>query len=269
MAVRARFWFVLLVGGILLTAVLIRVADPFVIQALRLISFDYYQRLTPQRYDPDTPVRVVDIDEASLARVGQWPWPRTVVADLLDRLGKADAAVVAFDVQFAEADRTSLEQIVRRLPEGEAGRLADVIIGRATNDEEFANALKRTPSVLATALSNGPNRLAIPKKAGFAIAGDNPRDFSPNFTGGAGNLPAFEAVAAGIGSINWVPDRDQVLRRVALVYRSRRHAGSLAVRRSAARRAGRVDLCIEGIECERPDRFRPAFGPQSHPHRRH
>jgi adenylate cyclase len=220
MAVRARFWFVLLVGGILLAAVLIRLADPFVIQALRLISFDYYQRLTPQKYDPDTPVRVVDIDEASLARVGQWPWPRTVVADLLDRLGKAGAAVVAFDVQFAEADRTSLEQIVRRLPQGEAGRLADVIVGRTTNDEAFAEVLGRTPSVLATALSGGSGTFKFPRKAGFAIGGDDPRAFIPSFSGGAGNLAAFEAAAAGIGSINWVPDRDQVLRRVALVYRS-------------------------------------------------
>jgi adenylate cyclase len=220
MAVRAKFWFVLLVGGILLAAVLIRLADPFVIQALRLIAFDSYQRLSPQKHNSDSPVRIVDIDEASLARIGQWPWPRTVIADLLDRLGMAGAAVVAFDVQFAEADRTSLEQIVRRLPESEAGRLADVIVGRTTNDEAFAAALKRTPSVLATALSGGSGAFKFPRKAGFAVAGDDPRPFIPNFPGGAGNLAAFEAAAAGIGSINWLPDRDQVLRRVALLYRT-------------------------------------------------
>src|SRR5690606_3653458 len=137
MAFRARIWFVLLVGGMLLAAVSIRVADPFVLQALRLIAFDGYQRLSPRQYNPDLPVRIVDIDETSLARIGQWPWPRTVIADLLDRLGQAGAAVVAFDVQFAEADRTSLEQIVRRLPESEAGRFADVIVGRTTHDEVF------------------------------------------------------------------------------------------------------------------------------------
>ena len=220
MAVRARIWFILLVGGILLAAVAVRFADPFVIQALRLIAFDSYQRLTPQRYNPDSPVRVVDIDEASLAKIGQWPWPRTVMAELLDRLGKAGAAVVAFDVQFAEADRTSLEQLVRRLPQSEAGRLADVVVGRPTNDEEFAAALKRTPSVLATALSGGSGSFNFPQKAGFAIAGDDPKPFIPNFGGSAGNLGNLEQAAAGIGSINWIPDRDQVLRRVALLYRT-------------------------------------------------
>ncbi len=219
MTVRARLWFLLLVGGMVIAAAVVRLADPFGVQALRLIAFDTYQRISPQRYNPELPVRVVDIDEVSLARFGQWPWPRTVMRDLLDKLGAAGAAVVAFDVQFAEADRTSLEQLVRKLPPEEAGRLADVVVGRPTNDEEFAAALKRTPSVLATALSS-TSGVTFEPKAGFAIAGDDPRPFIPNFAGSAGNLPILERAAAGIGSINWIPDRDQVLRRVALVYRS-------------------------------------------------
>ncbi|MCC6949523.1 MAG: adenylate/guanylate cyclase domain-containing protein [Bradyrhizobiaceae bacterium] len=210
--------FIVLVGGIIAAAVAIRMADPFIIQALRLIAFDTYQRLTPQHYDPDSPVRVVDIDEVSLAKLGQWPWPRTVMRDLVNRLGGLGAAAIAFDIQFAEADRTSLEQIARRLPQEEAGRLADMIIGNLTNDEFFAAALRTTPSVLAMALS--PNgEFAFKPKAGFAIAGDDPRPFIPNFRGSAGNLPMLEQAASGVGSINWIPDRDQVLRRVALIYR--------------------------------------------------
>jgi adenylate cyclase len=108
---------------------------------------------------------------------------------------------------------------VKQLPQKEAGRLADVIVGKLTHDEEFAAALKRTPSVLATALSGGGSGLTFTPKAGFAIAGDDPRPFISAFSSGAGNLPALEAAAAGIGSINWIPDRDQVLRRVALLYR--------------------------------------------------
>jgi len=219
MTTRAKIWFLLLVGGMVIAAAVVRLADPFVVQALRLIAFDTYQRISPQRYNPELPVRVVDIDEVSLARIGQWPWPRTVVRDLLDKLGEAGAVVVAFDVQFAEADRTSLEQLVRKLPPEEAGRLADVVVGRPTNDEEFASALKRTPSVLATALSSTPGVAFVPK-AGFAIAGDDPRPFIPNFVGSAGNLPILEQAARGIGSINWTPDRDQVLRRVGLLFRS-------------------------------------------------
>ena len=219
MSVRARFPYFLLVGSFIAAAVLIRYADPFIVQAARLIAFDTYQRLSPQAYDPDLPVRIVDIDETSLAKYGQWPWPRTVMRDLVDRLGEMGAAVVAFDIQFAESDRTSLEQIVRRLPQEEAGRLADVIVGKSTNDQEFAAALKRTPSVLATALSGSGGEFSYRPKAGFAIAGDDPRPFIPSFAGGVGNLGILEEAAAGIGSINWIPDRDQVLRRVTLLYR--------------------------------------------------
>ena len=63
------------------------------------------------------PVRIIDIDEAALAEYGQWPWPRTVVAELVDRLTEAGVAVIAFDVVFAEADRSSLKQLAKRLPE--------------------------------------------------------------------------------------------------------------------------------------------------------
>jgi adenylate cyclase len=218
MTARAKIWFLLLVSGLVVAAAVVRLVDPFAVQALRLIAFDTYQRISPQQYNPDLPVRIVDIDETSLSQIGQWPWPRTVMRDLLDKLGQAGAAVVAFDVQFAEADRTSLEQLVRRLPPEEAERLAGVVAGRPTNDEEFAAAIKRTPTVLATALSSTPG-VPFRPKAGFAIAGDDPRPFIPSFAGSAGNLPALELAAEGIGSINWVPDRDQVLRRVALVYR--------------------------------------------------
>ena len=60
--------------------------DPFFVRALRLIAFDHFQRLDPPKYDPTLPIRIVDIDEESLAKIGQWPWPRTTVRDLLAEL---------------------------------------------------------------------------------------------------------------------------------------------------------------------------------------
>ena len=94
---------------LLLSAVtIVRVIDPFFVRGLRLLSFDWYQRLHPEPYDRKIPVRIVDIDEASLARVGQWPWPRTTMRDLLLELNAKGAA--AFDILFVEPDRTSLEE---------------------------------------------------------------------------------------------------------------------------------------------------------------
>jgi adenylate cyclase len=80
--------------------------EPHVVRDFRYAMLDQYQRWQPRTYE-SAPVLVVDIDEASLAKVGQWPWPRTKVARLADELRAAGASVVAFDVMFAEADRTS------------------------------------------------------------------------------------------------------------------------------------------------------------------
>jgi adenylate cyclase len=208
-----------LVLALLVAAATIRYADPFFLRALRLIAFDTYQQLAPESYDPNLPVRVVSIDERSLATIGQWPWPRTTLRDLLQALAARGAASIAFDVLFAEPDRTSLEEIVKRLPSAQAKLLESAVGSQPSNDAAFAAALEASPSVLATALVNAGGRTVAGPKAGFAVAGDDPRAFIAAFRGASGNLEALDAAARGIGAINWVPDADEVVRRVALVYR--------------------------------------------------
>ena len=87
------------------------------------LSFDWYQRLHPQSYDQETPVRIVDIDEESLAKIGQWPWPRTTMRDLLAKLNGEGAAAIGFDVLFVEPDRSSIEELAKRLPAAQASAL--------------------------------------------------------------------------------------------------------------------------------------------------
>jgi len=216
MAIRSGRLYPLLIFVVLAGAAAIRIADPFFVQALRLIAFDSYQRLAPEAYDPDLPVRVVDIDEESLERVGRWPWPRTVITDLLVRLTDQGAAVVVFDVIFAEPDQNSSRpastQASRESPD--IGGLA--IPASASNDELFAEAIGQSAVVLATVLGNRPSS-PPPAKAGFAFAGDDPRPFIPEYAGATSNVPILDEAAVGIGSINWTPDRDQVVRRVPLI----------------------------------------------------
>ena len=215
---RARLIYISLVFVLIGGAILLRYLDPFFIRGLRLIAFDHFQQLDPAPYDPNLPIRVVDIDEESLTKIGQWPWPRTTVRDLLSELTAKGAAVVAFDVLFAEPDRTSLEAIVKHLPPDKASAITAAMEGQPSNDELFAAALKDAPSVLSVSLGEGPIT-TLPAKAGFAIAGDDPRAFLQGFKGATGDLPQFQEAARGIGAFNWVADRDQIVRRVALIYR--------------------------------------------------
>jgi adenylate cyclase len=211
--------YIFLVCGVIAAAVAIRALDPFFVKALRLIPFDVYQRVAPQHFDRSLPVRIVDIDEASIARLGQWPWPRTVMADLVTRLAGQGASAIAFDVMFPETDRTSLEEVAKRLPPEQAARLRDSASGLPSNDEIFAAALAKTPSVIGLTLTSGNNAADYKPKAGFAVAGDDPRPFIAGFSGATGNLPILTEAAKGLGALNWTPDRDQILRRVSLIYR--------------------------------------------------
>src|SRR5262245_43053846 len=107
---RSTIWLLPLLTLSLCLAV--RWYDPGPLATVQYQIFDRLQRLFPATWE-DADVRVVDIDDESLALVGQWPWPRTTIAALIDRLAEAGAAAIAFDVVFSEPDRTSPNQVLQ------------------------------------------------------------------------------------------------------------------------------------------------------------
>ena len=94
---------------------LIRIADPEIVEVLRLKYFDVLQKKYPRSTDGQTYSVIVDIDEKSLREIGQWPWPRTVLADLFKKSKEAGMLVLGLDVLFAEKDRTSPDLISQDL----------------------------------------------------------------------------------------------------------------------------------------------------------
>ncbi|MDD1509063.1 CHASE2 domain-containing protein [Pseudomonas sp. CNPSo 3701] len=188
--------------------------DPVPVQKARNAVFDQYQRLQPRVYQ-EAPVRVVDLDEESLKRIGQWPWPRTQVADMVKRLEQAGAAAVVFDVLFAEPDRTSPEQLLRGnlLPPTLASQLAAL----PDHDEQFAEVLKNSNVVLGFAAEQSPRDGGPPlSRFGLVQQGPPPLAFAPAFQGAARPLPQLEQAARGIGAMTFRPDADGVVRRVPL-----------------------------------------------------
>jgi adenylate cyclase len=201
-------------------AALCGVMRPFVFDDLGNFVFDTWQRLKPRAFERDGPVRIVAIDEASLAEMGQWPWPRTRLAEATHRLVELGAAAIAFDIIFNEPDRTSAESIIASLSAGALREgLSGQLVGAETNDQAFAKALGRMPAVLSASLLSASSTRELVPKAGFAHAGDEPAPFITTFGGVAGPLPILAEAAKGIGAINWLPDRDQVVRHVPLLVR--------------------------------------------------
>ncbi len=205
---------------ILVLALGLRINDPAPIEQARLLVFDSYQRLKPRIYDPAVPVKIIDIDDESLARHGQWPWPRTTMGRLIDRLTQMGAAVIALDLVFADPDRSSPEHILPLwpgIPEVKAlrGRVQDL----PSHDRIFAEAIGRSRVVTGFVLTHKDGTRLPAVKGTFVYAGDDPKPFVPAFSGAVTNLPKLEAAALGNGALNWIPDRDQVVRRLPLVFR--------------------------------------------------
>ncbi|MBS0237520.1 MAG: adenylate/guanylate cyclase domain-containing protein [Proteobacteria bacterium] len=208
-----------LISIALLTACLVlRIADPEPVARLRLSVFDSYLRASPRQADPAFPVRIVAIDEASLARIGQWPWPRSKLATLVSKLVAAGAASITFDMVFAEPDRLSPEELLRSLADdaGQVTALAD--LGRLpSNDTRLAAAIEAAPVVLGVAGNADGSGKISPYPAAVSYAGDDPLLFVHTFAGGVENLPGLTKAARGVGAVNWLPSSDQVVRRIPLL----------------------------------------------------
>jgi len=189
---------------------------PTPFERLRLATFDSLQRAFPWSA-PDTPVTVVDVDETSLARHGQWPWPRSKLATLVDRLRELGAASTAFDVVFAEPDRTSPADAIAQLPVAMQNELATLGVTFPDHDRTFAAAIGKGGVTLGFGLIAQPTLRQVRPKATFAIVGGDPAANVPQFSGSVLNIQALEDAAAGLGSLSIVARTDEIVRRMPLV----------------------------------------------------
>lgn len=206
----------LLLGlAVLAGCLVLRAADPGAVQIVRERLFDLYQRTDPPSLSQDIAVRIVDVDDASLALHGQWPWPRTLMADLVTTLAQAGAAAIALDMIFPEPDRSSPALLAEtlHLPVETRARIATSLAALPSNDEVFAAALAAAPSVLGVAVAQEgePYRPA----AGLAVVGPQPKGRLTMSPASIGNLQVLREAAHGLGGIHVsARDDDAVVRRI-------------------------------------------------------
>lgn len=190
MFARTGWFYPFVIVAVIAGAIALRISDPLALQALRALAFDVYQRLAPAPVNPNPPVRVVAIDAASLDRIGPWPWPPAVLADLVERLRDQGAAVVAFDLRLAEAGA----------------------------DGDLAEALAAGPTVLSVTPTNRASDDAMPTpKANFVAIAADPLPFIPAFANVIANQPGLDAAAAGVGAV--LPEAPVQVRRLSLMIR--------------------------------------------------
>jgi adenylate cyclase len=240
--------------------VALRIWDPPEFEAVRARTFDFYQMLHPRKGDV-RPAIIVDIDEQSLNAFGQWPWPRTLIAELVTKLTKLGSAAIAFDIIFAEPDRMSpgiAAQSFRQLDDQTRERLMKL----PSNDDVFADAIRHSRVVLGeSGYYLASQQSAAPRAtSGFAVLGPDPSPYLITFPGIIRNIPVLEHAAAGHGLLTIRPELDGIERRVPLVMKAQgaivpalsleilrvaTHAGAIRLKSDAA---GIVSVAIPGLE---------------------
>ncbi|PPR78717.1 MAG: Adenylate cyclase 1 [Alphaproteobacteria bacterium MarineAlpha2_Bin1] len=193
-------------------------------QPLQAFLFDFYQTQKP-REAPDNqerPVVIVDIDDESLASLGQWPWPRDVLTQMLKNLMESGAISVGFDVIFAEEDRLSPNLVASRASARNLNpNTIKELEALPSNDAIFANTLKQSRVVLGQAARGSAipgQRKGLPRAPPLARKGEKPYPYlSSNFQAVLRNFKILERASPGLGMLNVEPDPDGIVRKVPII----------------------------------------------------
>ncbi|MGW1425810.1 CHASE2 domain-containing protein [Bradyrhizobium manausense] len=217
-----KFGFARLVCLVLLVVfAALRVWDPPPVQELRLRTFDLFQLVDP-RHKTVRPVTIVDIDDKSLAKFGQWPWSRTRIADMIINLTNSGAVAIGFDVVFSEPDRLNPDLVanqMRYLDDVTRTKLREL----PSNDQILSDAIKRSRVVLG---ETGQPAIGaeldktLPFTGVATVGEDNAEKFLFEFPGLLRNVPVIEKVAAGRGLFTIKTERDGLIRRVPMIMRA-------------------------------------------------
>ncbi|MCC7081437.1 MAG: CHASE2 domain-containing protein [Burkholderiales bacterium] len=208
-------WVTLLVLAVLSLPIAFPDYSPFT--RLRLAWLDFYQIVLPRARRSDNVV-IVAIDEASLRKLGQWPWPRTRLAELIDRIGAAGASAIGLDIVMPEPDQTSPEALIPRLDPSHASVIAE-LAALPPNDARLAAAIARYPVVLGVAGADNAAALTnttLLTKTPIVLEGGPIDTPLRQYRATLASLLRFQRAARGQGIMNADLERG-VVRRAPLV----------------------------------------------------
>jgi CHASE2 domain-containing sensor protein len=202
---------------ILLILIIVRIQNPEFVKSISNISFDSYQKIFKYSEKQDDIV-IVDIDEPSLAKFGQFPWGRNVFSKILENINKENPKSVGFDIFFSEKDKQSPEEIIKTYSIEDTD-IKNALQSIEGHDEKFQKTLKETKSVLAVFGSLVPTKGTYNRKGKARIfaKGGNVKNYVYNYTYSLGSIPILEKNSKGLGSINYITQSDAVVRSLPLI----------------------------------------------------
>ena len=203
---------------ILISLITLKIINPSFIKSVSYLSFDLYQKIFAKEKEVSDVV-IIDIDEASLGKFGQFPWSRSVFAKIIDQVKVTEPKAIGFDVFFTEKDKQSPDEIIKSynlIP-------TDVVQFQKIkgHDEVFKEGLKKSKSVIAVLGSNVSSHGTYDRsaKAKFLSKGGDPKKFTYAFPYSIGSLEKLEKSAKGLGSISFLDQTDGIIRSLPLIVR--------------------------------------------------
>ena len=203
---------------LLIILITLKIANPSFIKSISYISFDLYQKTFPLKKQ-DSNVVIIDIDEKSLSKFGQFPWSRNVFAKIIDKVHATKPKAIGFDVFFTEKDKQSPKEIIKsyNLIPTDVAQLQKI----KGHDEVFREALEKSKSVIAVLGSNVSSHGTYDRssKAKFLSKGGDPKKFTYAYPYSIGSLEKLEKSAKGLGSISFLDQTDGIIRSLPLIVR--------------------------------------------------
>ncbi len=203
---------------ILVLLISLKIANPSFVKSISYLSFDLYQKVFPLE-KRDTEVIIIDIDEKSLGKFGQFPWSRSVFAKIIENVSKANPKAIGFDIFFTEKDKQSPEEIIKsyNLIPTDVSELQKI----KGHDEIFREQLEKSKSVTAVLGSNVPSHSNYDRsaKAKFLSKGGDPKNFTYSYAYSIGSLEQLEKSVKGLGSISFLDQADGIIRSLPLIVR--------------------------------------------------
>ena len=200
---------------ILLLLITLKIVNPPFIKSVSYLSFDLYQKVFAEK--KDSKVVIIDIDEKSLGKFGQFPWNRNVFAKILDQLNTSNPKAIGFDIFFTEKDKQSPEEIIKSynlIPSD----VADLQKLKGP-DDVFSEKLKESKTIIAVLGSNVPSHSNYDRKAKarFLSKGGDPKQFTYSYPFSIGSLEKLEQNVKGLGSISFLDQLDGIIRSLPLI----------------------------------------------------
>ena len=209
--------FIILIFCAILLIVL-KISNIDIVKKISLINYDFYQKTLVKGEVKN--ITIIDIDEKSIAAIGQFPWRRDVYAKILSQLNQYNPASVAFDIFFSEEDKQNPKNLLIELKKN--NNISENIEVLDTN-KIFIDEIKKTKAILPVVgvikknivINNSKPKLRIISK------GSNPKNYLFKFNGKITSLEKINNAATGIGSISLLPGIDGIIRSVPILAKYR------------------------------------------------